>query len=117
MAKTKGKNYKKRKNQMKNLIFFLILVIFNFAFAEQEGIEVIKSKSMKILSNIIRFAFSVLMLLGSALLIYLGIKYMMAKEKVEELHRSLLYLIVGIVLLITSFFIPNLIKNFIESSI
>ncbi len=113
---------------MKKIIFFLIissLLLSNFGFGQEffgqeSGIDLVRNKSLKIITNLIRFAFTVLMLGGSALLIFLGIKYITAKGKVEEvkeLHMSLLYLIIGIVLLITSFFIPNLIKNFIESSI
>ena len=103
-----------------NRIFAILTIIFliNFVFA-QNGIDKAEKEIMKILGNIIKFAFSVLMILGSALLIYLGILYILGKTKVKEdnIHKAILYLILGIVLLITSFFIPNIIKNFIESSI
>lgn len=101
------------------IYYFLIInqILFPLLAFAQNGFDLIQDKTLKILGNFIKFAFTLLMLSGSALLIYLGIKYIMAKEKVEELHRSLIYLILGLVLLITSFFLPNLIKNFIESSI
>ena len=66
-----------------------------------------------------RFIFGVLMLLASALFIYLGILYISGNTKIKEgtTSKAILYLVLGIVLLITSFYIPNLIKSFIESSI
>ena len=101
------------------LVILTIIFLISFVFA-QSGIDKAQAEIMKILGNIIRFAFSVLMILGSGLLIYLGILYILGKTKVKEdgdIHKAILYLILGIVLLITSFFIPNIIKNFIESSI
>ncbi len=98
------------------LFLFLILLIINFSFSD-DGIEAAQVKLLKILGNIIKFLFSVLMLIGSALLIFLGIKYIGNWGKAEELHKSILYLIGGIVLLIVSLFLPNLIKNFIENAI
>ena len=85
----------------------------------QSGIDKAESEILKIFSNIIRFLFSILMIAASGLLIYLGILYISGKTKIggETIHKAILYLVLGIVLLITSFFIPNLIKNFIESSI
>lgn len=76
-----------------------------------------QSNAIKILSNIIKFLFSALMIISGGLLIFSGIKYATGWGSVQEIHKSLLYLIIGIVLLATSFFIPNLIKSFIESSI
>ncbi len=105
---------------MRNKIIFLLFSIFllsNLVLAQSSGFDLLKHKSMKIILNIIRFLFTFLMILSSALLIFLGIKYMMAKEKVEEIHRSFIFLILGIVLLITSFFIPNFIKSFVENAI
>lgn len=121
MAETERKNFKKGKNKMKQKLLLLFFISYLFyvslSFGQEDAFNTIKNKSIGIISNIIRFAFSILMLGGSMLLIFLGIKYMFAKEKVGELHKVLLYLIIGIILLITSFFIPNFIKNFIESSI
>jgi uncharacterized membrane protein YcaP (DUF421 family) len=59
------------------------------------------------------------MFLSSALFIYLGIMYISGKTQVGDMtvNKAILYLVLGIVLLITSFFIPNLIKSFIESSL
>lgn len=100
-------------------IFTLIVISlsFNLSLANNSGIELIQDRSMNILSNIIQFLFQVFMLIGSALFIFLGIKYITSQKNIVQLHQYLLYLIIGITLLITSFFIPNLIKNFIESSI
>jgi len=109
-----------RKNKI--LIIFILFLI-NFVLA-QDSIDKVQDDVLKILGNIIKFAFSVLMILGSLLLIILGILLMVSgKEKYQILgqdidaRKAFLYLIFGIVLLILSFFIPNLIKDFIESSI
>ena len=104
---------------MKSFFIILALIfIINFVLA-QSGIDQVQGEITRILSNIIRFAFSVLMILASGLLIFLGIMYILGKTKVKEvdIHKAILYLVLGIVLLITSFFIPNIIKNFIETSI
>jgi Na+-driven multidrug efflux pump len=103
---------------MRKLVLFISLLSFVFVFA-QSSIDTAESEILRIFGNIIRFLFSILMLLASALLIYLGILYITGQTKAggETIHKAILYLVLGIVLLITSFFIPNLIKNFIESSI
>lgn len=98
------------------LVLFLILLIANFSFGD-DGIEAVKGKLLKIFGNIIRFLFSILMLAGSALLIFLGIKYIGNWGNPQELHKSILYITIGIVLLVVSLFIPNLIKSFIENAI
>lgn len=105
---------------MKKTYFQILLLSFllvNLIFAQDSGIDLFRQRIFRIITNIIRFVFTVLMLAGSAILIFLGIKYIFAKEKVEDLHKSLMYVILGIVLLIISFFVPNLIKNFIETNI
>jgi hypothetical protein len=107
----------------KKILIILILLLVNFVLA-QDGIDKVQADILKIFGNIIRFLFSVLMILGSLLLIILGIflivsgkeKYRVLGQEVEA-RKAFLYLILGIVLLILSFFIPNLIKNFIETSI
>jgi len=99
---------------------FFLLLLFTFAFVfAQDSISKVESDILKILGNFIRFLFSFLMLAASALLIYLGILYITGRTKVGEgtTNKAILFLVLGIVLLITSFFIPNLIKSFIESSI
>jgi ABC-type Mn2+/Zn2+ transport system permease subunit len=103
---------------MKKFILLVSLLSFVFVFA-QSSIDKVEAEILRIFGNFIRFLFSILMLGASALLIYLGILYITGKTKVKEetIHKAILYLVLGIVLLITSFFIPNLIKNFIESSI
>jgi Na+-driven multidrug efflux pump len=100
--------------------FILLISIFSFVFAfAQSSIDKAEAEILRVFGNIIKFIFSILMLMASALLIYLGILYITGRTKVKEetIHKAILYLVLGIVLLITSFFIPNLIKNFIESSI
>jgi len=107
----------------KKIIIILIFLLVNFALA-QDSIDKIQDDILKILGNIIRFLFSVLMILASLLLIILGIflivsgkeKYRILGQEIEA-RKAFLYLILGIILLILSFFIPNLIKNFIETSI
>ncbi|GBD34557.1 hypothetical protein HRbin35_00287 [bacterium HR35] len=97
------------------LILVLILIFNNLALAQEDGFAKIEKEVFRILTNIIRFAFSALMLFGSLVLIFLGLKYIFAKGEVKELHQSFLYVILGLILLIASFFVPNLLKNFIES--
>jgi hypothetical protein len=103
---------------MKKIVLLISLFSFIFAFA-QNSIDKAETEILRVLGNIIKFIFSILMLAASALFIYLGILYVLGKEKIKEetTGKAILYLVLGIVLLITSFFIPNLIKNFIESSI
>jgi len=103
---------------MKKIILLISFLSFVFAFA-QSSIDKAEAQILRIFGNIIKFLFSILMLGASALFIYLGILYVLGKEKIKEetTGKAILYLVLGIVLLITSFFIPNLIKNFIESSI
>ncbi len=100
------------------IIIFLFFVLVVFCNAQTGGgIDNIGSEVLKILGNIIRFLFSTLMLISSALLIFLGIRYIANWGRPEELHKSILFVVVGIVLLILSLFLPNLIKNFIEQNI
>lgn len=104
------------------LVVFLIISFFllNYNIKQSladDSITKTKEKLLKILGNIIRFLFSILMLVGSALFIFLGIKYIGNLGKVEELHRSILYIVLGIILLLVSVFVPNLIKDFIENAI
>jgi len=107
---------------LKFLSLFLLLSLFNFVSSNGGGGGLgasSESKIFRIFENISKFLFSVLMLLSVGLFIYLGILYISGREKIKDIttSKAILYLILGIVLLITSFFIPNLIKNFIESSI
>jgi len=101
---------------MRKIIILVSFFAFLFTFA-QDSISVVEGKIYAILGNIIKFLFSILMLAGSALFIYLGILYILGKTKIgeETTSKAILYIVLGIVLLITSFFIPNLIKNFIRS--
>jgi hypothetical protein len=103
---------------MKKFIILITLFSLVFVFA-QSSIDRAEAEILRVLGNIIKFIFSILMIGASALLIYLGILYIAGKTKIGEgtTNKAILYLVLGIVLLITSFFIPNLIKNFIESSI
>lgn len=122
-----------KKNIKRFLIKSILLYSINFlvisisfgngatggALGGASGLNRVESEIIKILSNIIRFAFSILMLLASAVLIYVGVKYIVGQIKVNgaDIHKAIFYLIIGISLLITSFFIPGLLKNFIENSI
>jgi hypothetical protein len=100
--------------------FILLISIFSFVFAfADSSIDKAEAEILRIFGNIIKFLFAILMLAASALLIYLGILYITGRTKIGEgtTNKAILFLVLGIVLLITSFFLPNLIKNFIESSI
>lgn len=104
--------------KIKRLILIGSVMLINLAFAQ--GGSTPASKILTILNNFIKFAFSVLMILGSGMLIYVGILYISGKTKLKEeggIHKAIAYIILGIVLLLMSFFIPNLIENFIKSSI
>jgi ABC-type Mn2+/Zn2+ transport system permease subunit len=105
---------------MKKIILLILIscCFFTLTFSAN-SIDKAKAKILEKLGNIIRFLFSVLMILASGLFIYLGILYITGQTKIgeETVHKAILYLVLGIVLLMTSFFIPNLIKSFIESSI
>lgn len=102
---------------MKNLFIFLFfsLSLINFSLAQESGIDKIQKEIFRILGNIIRFAFSALMLFSGLVLIFLGLKYIFAKGEIKELHQTFLYVILGLLLLVSSFFLPNLLKNLIES--
>lgn len=116
---------------LKFLVFFLILFLFcpisSFgAFIPDgggggggggggNGFSEIQKEVTKILERITTFLFTALMILASGFFIFLGIKYIIGWGDMKELHKSLLYLSLGIVLLIISLFVPNLLKNFIES--
>jgi len=92
----------------------IFLIILNFVFAEEDGFQKIQNEVFRILRNIIMFLFSALMLLSGLVLLFLGVKYIFAKGDVKELHKTLLYVVLGIILLASSFFVPNLLKNLIE---
>jgi len=101
-------------------IIFLSFLMFNFSFSQenQNSLNQLKIKLFKILRNLITFLFQILFLLSSVILVYLGILYILGKSNVggkDSIHLSILYVIIGIVLLILSFFIPNLIKSFFQS--
>jgi succinate dehydrogenase hydrophobic anchor subunit len=90
------------------------LIILSFVFAEENGFQKIQDEVFRILRNIIMFLFSALMLLSGLVLLFLGVKYIFSKGDVKELHKTLLYVVLGIILLASSFFVPNLLKNLIE---
>jgi succinate dehydrogenase hydrophobic anchor subunit len=92
----------------------IFLIILSFVFAEEDGFQKIQDEVFRILRNIIMFLFSALMLLSGLVLLFLGVKYIFAKGDVKELHKMLLYVVLGIILLASSFFVPNLLKNLIE---
>ncbi|MDT7868438.1 MAG: hypothetical protein RQ894_01295 [Candidatus Pacebacteria bacterium] len=92
----------------------IFLIILGFVFAEEDGFQKIQDEVFRILRNIIMFLFSALMLLSGLVLLFLGVKYIFAKGDIKELHKTLLYVVLGIILLASSFFVPNLLKNLIE---
>jgi hypothetical protein len=103
---------------MKKFILLIFLLI-SFSVFAQDGIAKAESEILRIFGNFIKFLFSFLILLASTLLIYLGISYISGRTQIggETIHKAILFLVFGVILLITAFFIPNLIKSFIESSI
>jgi hypothetical protein len=99
--------------------FVLLIPFFSLVFVFAAGIDEAEAGILRVLGNIIKFLFSILIFGASALFIYLGILYITGRTQTGEgtINKAILYLVLGIVLLITSFFIPNLIKSFIENSI
>jgi len=97
------------------VIFFITLIVLNFTFA-QDSIQAVEQKVIKIIRNIIVFLFNVFLLFASFMFIWLGIQYISGKSQIhgEIIHKAILYVVLGIILLILSFFIPNLIKSFLE---
>jgi hypothetical protein len=103
------------KNNKIFLIILLIFAIFNFSLADSFGD--LQNRLFTIFKNLITFLFQVLFLLSSIVLIYLGILYILGKTNIagkNNLNISILYVVLGIVLLILSFFIPNFIKSFFQ---
>lgn len=96
-------------------IFIIFILILNSVFAEEDGFQKIQDYIIKVLRRLITFAFSLILFISGGILIFLGIKYFFAKENVKELHTTLLYVILGIILLFVALFIPNLLRNFLES--
>jgi hypothetical protein len=105
------------------ILIFIIWFILVFG-ANASGFDKAEQYVRGVIEKIIRFAFSVLMVLASILLIYLGILYIVfGKTEIKvidqsiDLRKSLLFLVIGLVVVILAFFLPNIIKDFIESSI
>jgi len=104
------------KNNKIFLIILLIFAIFNLSLAD--SFDDLQNRLFTIFKNLITFLFQVLFLLSSIVLIYLGILYILGKTNIagkNNLNISILYVVLGIVLLILSFFIPNFIKSFFQS--
>ncbi|GIW65150.1 MAG: hypothetical protein KatS3mg093_129 [Candidatus Parcubacteria bacterium] len=109
--------------------FFALVLFFSIWFnvifgASGSGFERAQNYIITIIERIIRFLFSVFIIVSSILLIYLGILYIVfgkteAKviDQSIDLRKSFLFIIIGLAILILSFFFPNIIKNFIENTI
>lgn len=104
-------------------IFFLILLLFlNFALATS-GFEAAKDKIVRIISNIINFLFAILLVFASIALIWLAILVIvLGKQQIKflntsvDIRQAIIYVVLGIVFLILSFFFPNIIKDFVQES-
>lgn len=101
---------------MKSVIIFLIFaLVLNLALAQNDGFQKIQDYVLKVLGRLIRFAFSLILFISSGILIFLGFKYFFSKGDVKELHKTFLYVILGLILLFAALFVPNLLRNFLES--
>lgn len=98
-----------------------LLLISGLAFGGSSGFEQAQNYIVGVISNILRFLFAVLMIVASIMFIWLGINYILGRMEVGgqklQTRQALLYLVLGIVLLILSFFIPNIIRDFVRSNI
>lgn len=114
----------KYKNFLTLIIF--LLTIFNlikFGYSQRDPINLYGQQAVKIILNIIKFLFVVFLIISTILTIYLGILYIvMGKTEINvmgtniDLRKSLVYLVIGIVFLFISFYVPNFIRSFIESA-
>lgn len=70
----------------------------------------------EILLNIIKFLTQAGTLLAAIILVILGLRYAYESRSgaTEKLRQFLIYVIIGLVLLILSIFIPNMLKAFLE---
>lgn len=107
---------------VKKITFLILLLLLNLVLAAS-GFDAAKDKIVKIISNIINFLFAVLMVFASIALIWLGIlAIVFGKQEIKlvnttlDIRQAIIYLVLGIVFLVLSFFIPNIIKNFVEES-
>ncbi len=69
-------------------------------------------KITQIFKNLITFLFQLGMVGGAIVLIILGIKYAFEgrTQKTEQLKKLFIYVIVGLVLLVVAFFVPQMLK-------
>lgn len=95
------------------LIFYLLLGIMVSAQGSGGG----NVDIFKIIKNIISFMFSLFLMLSIPILIFLGIRYISGWGEARELNKLLFYVIIGVVILVLSLFVPNLIKNFFDNII
>ncbi len=103
----------KKKLKLISLIFCFFLGIM--VLAQSSGGD--NDNVFKIIKQIISFMFSLFLMLSIPILIFLGIKYISGWGEARELNKLLFYVVIGVVILVLSLFIPNLIKNFFDNII
>jgi hypothetical protein len=87
---------------MLELLFFFGQV----AFAQGKALAFVEKLSR--LLYLIGLAFSVLMIMIA------GFQYVASQGKVSEIHRSLAYIVIGIIVIIISFSLPVLMQSFLQ---
>lgn len=110
------------------LVCFVLLI--NFALATSvaddacsafQSFDYLQCRVTVILGRIIQFLFIVSLFLASVFLIYLGLKYILGQASFGGessnigLTKVIFYVILGVVLILMSIFLPTLIQNFIQS--
>lgn len=73
-------------------------------------------EATRILQNIITFLFQIGTYGAALILIILGLRYAFesSAQKTGELKKLLLYVIGGLILLLIAFFVPQLLKDFLQ---
>jgi len=77
------------------------------AFAQGKALVDFVEKLSRLL-YLIGLAFSVLMIMIA------GFQYVASQGKVSEIHRSLAYIVIGIIVIIISFSLPVLMQSFLQ---
>lgn len=75
-----------------------------------------EKSALEILRRVYTFIFSGLFLGSGALFLYLAFKnYLFSKgsESIKEANKMILYIVLGLIFLVSSTFVPNLVLNFL----
>jgi hypothetical protein len=80
--------------------------------------DIVNPKFLNLIDNLFQVIFGLSLAYLSGIIIYIGIIYITSQgNKLEEVHKRIPLLIIGIVLVFLSFLIPRLIGLFFEVDI